>query len=136
MIIAILAIAIGIFVGLWMPHNLTPDAVPFLAIAIIAALDSVFGGITAYMQKQFDITVFFTGLFTNALLAVGILYLGDILGINFPMLLATIVIFGTRMFQNFATMRYIFLEKYRRKGLGKYRKTAERRVLHKQAMKR
>jgi len=88
------------------------------------------------MQKRFNVTVFFTGLFTNALLAVGILYLGDILGINFPMLLATIVIFGTRMFNNFATMRYIFLEKHSRKRMGKHRKTAERRMLHKKAVKR
>jgi len=110
--IALAAVIVGIILGFWMPYNLTPEMAPYVAIAIVAALDSVFGGVTAYMKKQFNMTIFFTGFFTNALLAAGLAYLGHILGINLA--LAAIVIFGTRMFQNFASMRYILLERYRK----------------------
>ena len=113
MLIALFATALGIVAGLWMPYNLTPEMAPYVAIAIVAALDSVFGGITAYMKKKFDITIFFTRLFSNALLAAGLAYLGNSLGINLA--LAAIVIFGWRMFQNFAAMRHILLEKYRKR---------------------
>ncbi|MCL2838946.1 MAG: DUF1290 domain-containing protein [Oscillospiraceae bacterium] len=107
--IAIGAAVVGIILGIWMPYNLTPEMSPYVAISIIAALDSVFGGVAAHMKKTFNITVFFTGFFSNALLAAGLAYLGTVLGINLA--LAAIVIFGTRMFQNFATMRHILLEK-------------------------
>ena len=42
----------------------------YLAIAIIAALDSVFGGITSVIKKNFDLKIFVTGFFGNAILAI------------------------------------------------------------------
>ena len=39
----------------------------YLAIAIIAALDSVFGGIVATIKKNFDLKIFLTGFFGNAI---------------------------------------------------------------------
>ena len=109
--IALGAIALGIVLGIWMPYNLTPEIAPYVAIAIVAALDSVFGGIAAYMKKNFNITVFFTGFFSNALLAVGFVYMGNIIGIDI-MLAAVVVVFALRMFKNLATIRYAILEKY------------------------
>lgn len=35
----------------------------YLAIAIIAALDSVFGGIASVINKKFDIKIFISGFF-------------------------------------------------------------------------
>jgi len=114
MLVSAIAIVIGIIIGLLMPYNLTPDMAPYVAIAIVAALDSVFGGITAHMQKRFNMTIFFTGFFSNALLAAALVYIGNMIGIN--LMLAAIVIFGTRMFNNFAVMRYAILEKYNKKN--------------------
>ena len=37
----------------------------YLAIAIIAALDSVFGGIASNIKKNFDMKVFISGFFVN-----------------------------------------------------------------------
>ena len=111
--IALAAIAVGIILGIWMPYNLTPEMAPYVAIAIVAALDSVFGGIAAYLKKTFNMTVFFTGFFSNALLAAALVYIGNLLGVN--LMLAAIVVFGWRMFQNLATMRYAILEKYSNK---------------------
>ena len=114
MLLALIAIVVGIIIGFWMPYNLTPEMAPYMAIAIVAALDSVFGGVTAYIKKQFDIMIFFTGFFSNALLAAALAYVGDILGISNLMMLAIIVVFAIRMFKNFASMRYILLERYRK----------------------
>ena len=37
----------------------------FLAIAVVAALDSVFGGITSVLKKNFDLTIFISGFFLS-----------------------------------------------------------------------
>ena len=111
--ISLAAIAVGIILGIWMPYILTPNMAPYVAIAIVAALDSVLGGIAAYIKKNFNITVFFTGLFSNALLAVGFVYIGNIIGIDI-MLIAVVVVFALRMFKNLATIRYAILEKYKK----------------------
>jgi len=108
--IAIGAAVVGIILGIWMPYNLTPEMAPYVAIAIVAALDSVFGGITAHMKKKFNIMVFFTGFFLNALLAAGLVYIGHVIGIN-VIIIAVLVVFVFRMFQNFANMRHILLDK-------------------------
>ena len=42
----------------------------YLAIAIIAALDSVFGGIASVINKKFDIKNFYIRIFGNAILAI------------------------------------------------------------------
>jgi len=114
--ISLAAIAVGIVLGIYMPYNLTPDMAPYVAIAIVAALDSVFGGIVSHVKKNFNITIFFTGFFSNALLAVGFVYMGNIIGIDIMginiMFLAVVVAFVLRMFKNLATIRYAILEKY------------------------
>ena len=109
--IALAATAVGIVLGIWMPYNLTPEMSPYVAIAIVAALDTVFGGIAAYVKKKFDMTIFFTGFFSNILLAVALVYIGNIIGTNL-MMIGVIVVFVFRMFQNFATMRYSLIERY------------------------
>ena len=47
----------------------------YLAIAIIAALDSVFGGIVSSLNKKFDMGVFLSGFFGNAILFEKCIYL-------------------------------------------------------------
>jgi len=133
--IALAAVAVGIVAGLWMPYNLTPAMAPYVAIAIVAAIDSVFGGIAARMKKQFDIMIFFTGFFSNALLAAAIVYMGYIIGIDI-MFMAVVVVFALRMFQNLAAMRYAILEKYSKKSPIPNHRNHNRRILHKRAVKR
>ena len=123
--IALAATAVGIVLGIWMPYNLTPEMSPYVAIAIVAALDTVIGGITAYMKKKFDMTIFFTGFFTNMLLAVALVYIGDMIGTNLIMI-GVIVAFVIRMFQNFATMRYIILERYQARKIAKTTENLEK----------
>ena len=68
----------------------------YLAIAIVAALDSVFGGITSVVKGKFDLKIFISGFFGNALLAMLLTWLG--VKLNVDIYLAAIVVFVGRMF--------------------------------------
>ena len=81
-----------------------------LAIAIIAALDSVFGGITSVINKNFDLKIFITGFFGNAILAILLTILGQKL--NVDIYLAAIVVFVGRMFVNLAIIRRYYVDKW------------------------
>lgn len=85
----------------------------YLAIAIVAALDSVFGGILSSLKKNFDMGVFLSGFFGNAILAIGLAYLGQRL--NVDIYLAAIFVFVSRMFNNLGFIRRYYLEKFRSK---------------------
>ena len=57
----VIAILIGCIIGALIGVNV--PIIPytystFLAIAVVAALDSVFGGITSVLKKNFDLTIF------------------------------------------------------------------------------
>ena len=82
----------------------------YLAIAIIAALDSVFGGISSTLKKNFDLKIFVTGFFGNAILAILLTVLGQKL--NVDIYLAAIVVFVWRMFMNLGIIRRYYVEKW------------------------
>lgn len=85
----------------------------YLAIAIVAALDSVFGGIVSTLKKNFDMGVFISGFFGNAILAMLLAYLGQRL--NVDIYLAAIFVFVSRMFNNLGFIRRFYLERFRSK---------------------
>ena len=85
----------------------------YLAIAIIAALDSVFGGIASVINKNFDLKIFISGFFGNAILAILLTILGQKL--NVDIYLAAIVVFVWRMFLNLAIIRRYYVEKWSNK---------------------
>ena len=85
----------------------------YLAIAIIAALDSVFGGITGILKKEFDIKVFISGFFCNSILSILLTYLGNKL--NVDIYLAAIVVFVGRMFINLTIIRKYYIDKWSKK---------------------
>ena len=82
----------------------------YLSIAIIAALDSVFGGISSTLNKTFDLKIFVSGFFGNAILSMLLTYLGQKL--NVYIYLAAIVVFVGRMFNNLAIIRRHYLDKF------------------------
>jgi len=108
--IAVVGLIAGIIIGYVVNFHVTPDVSPYVAIALLAALDSVFGGVAASMQKHFNMPVFVSGFFGNALLAVGITYIGRRLDVD--LFLAAVVVFGTRLFSNFAVIRRLMLDNY------------------------
>lgn len=117
-------IVIGIIIGLAaafvVPVVIPPNYSVYVATAILAALDSVLGGLTAILNKNFDIMIFITGLFGNAVLAAFIIFLGEKLGLD--LYLAVVVVFGTRFFQNFAVIRRFLINKFSAKREEKNKK--------------
>ena len=89
----------------------------FLAIAVVAALDSVFGGITSVLKKNFDLVIFITGFFCNSLLSIALTYLGQKL--NLDIYLAALVVFVGRMFTNLTIIRRYYVEKWMQRKMKK-----------------
>ena len=109
-LLIIFCLLLGLLIGFQMPVVLPLVFAKYMSIAVLAALDSVFGGIRAYMEDGFDNTIFITGFVTNALLAAGLAYLGDRLGVE--LYLAAVIVFGVRLFQNLAIIRRYLLKKH------------------------
>ena len=85
----------------------------YLAIAIIAALDSVFGGIAGTLKGEFNFKVFISGFFCNSILSMLLTYLGNKL--NVDIYLAAIVVFVGRMFINLTIIRKYYIDKWSKK---------------------
>ena len=85
----------------------------YLAIAVIAALDSVFGGITGTLKGEFNFKVFISGFFCNSILSMLLTYLGNKL--NVDIYLAAIVVFVGRMFINLTIIRKYYIDKWSEK---------------------
>ncbi len=109
----LIAIIIGCLLGALIGMNaptISYTYSSYLAIAIIAALDSVFGGIASVINKKFDMKIFISGFFGNAILAILLTILGEKL--NVDIYLAAIVVFVWRMFMNLGTIRRYYVEKW------------------------
>ncbi len=111
-LIMIIACILGVVVGLNAPI-ISYTYSSYLAIAIIAALDSVFGGVASVINKRFDMKIFISGFFGNAILAILLTVLGEKL--NIDIYLAAIVVFVGRMFNNLGTIRRYYVEKWTEK---------------------
>ena len=109
LIAIILGCLIGVLIGINAPV-IPYTYSTFLAIAVVAALDSVFGGITSVLKKNFDLTIFITGFFCNSILSIALTYLGQKL--NLDIYLAALVVFVGRMFTNLTIMRRYYIEKW------------------------
>ncbi len=108
----ILGCVLGAIIGINAPM-ISYTYSSYLAIAVIAALDTVFGGIASVVNKKFDIKIFITGFFGNAILAILLTMLGEKL--NVDIYLAAIVVFVWRMFINLAIIRRYYVEKWSNK---------------------
>jgi small basic protein len=107
--IAFLGLLIGIIIGIVWNVNIPDKLSPYISVAILACLDSVFGAVRASLSKNFQADIFISGFFGNAALAAALAYLGDRLGI--PIYIAAVIVFGGRIFDNFAIIRRLVLEK-------------------------
>jgi len=107
--LAVLGLVLGMAFGFNIPYIIPLAYSKYMSVAILAALDSVFGGIRSVMEDHFDSTVFITGFFSNTLLAAGLAFIGERLGID--LYLAAVVAFGVRLFQNLAIIRRYLIKK-------------------------
>lgn len=113
----ILGLLIGILLGISSELRIPEEYTQYLSIAVLAALDTLFGGIRAHLQKAFDDRVFISGFFFNIILAACLAFLGVNLGVD--LYLAAIFAFGVRLFNNLAIIRRILLQKWSDKRASK-----------------
>lgn len=113
----ILFLIIGLTLGVLTDIRI-PDAYSdYLSIAVLAAFDTLFGGIRAQLEKNFDDTVFLTGFIFNISLAALLAFIGVQLGVD--LYLAAVFAFGVRLFRNLAIIRRMIIDQ---KLLMKFRK--------------
>lgn len=114
---------LGVIIGLLSPV-ISYTYSSYLSIAIIAALDTVFGGLASLAKKNFDLKIFLSGFFGNSILSIALTYLGNKL--NVDIYLAAIVVFVGRMFTNLAILRRYYLDKWIKKMESKKEKLASK----------
>jgi len=105
--IAIIGLLVGIAVGIvW--HPVVPLFLePYLPIAIVAAIDAVFGGFRALIERRFDERIFVVSFLSNVLIASFLVFLGDQLGVGAQMSTGVVVVLAMRIFANAAAVRRI-----------------------------
>jgi len=104
-VIPALGLLVGLVVGLFL-HPAVPLALqPYLPIAVIAALDAVFGGVRAVLDGIFNDKVFVVSFLSNVVVAAFIVFLGDQLGVGSQLSTGVVVVLGIRIFSNVASIR-------------------------------
>ena len=103
--IAGLGLLVGIIVGPMLQPEVPLWLEPYLPIAVVAALDAVFGALRAFLDGIFDDKVFVVSFISNVLIAALIVYLGDKLGVGGQLSTGVIVVLGIRIFSNVAAIR-------------------------------
>jgi small basic protein len=104
-VIAVFGLLVGILAGLFLEPTVPASLQPYLPIAVVAALDAVFGGLRAFLDGIFDDRVFVVSFVSNVLIAALIVYLGDQLGVGGQLSTGVIVVLGIRIFSNVAAIR-------------------------------
>ncbi len=103
--IALLGLLAGIGLGIWLEPSLPAALQPYLPIAIVAALDALFGAFRAYLEGNFTDKVFVVSFISNVLIAAMIVWVGDLIGVGSQLSTAVIVVLGIRIFTNSAAIR-------------------------------
>jgi small basic protein len=103
--IAVLGLIAGVVLGVILDPAVPLALQPYLPIAVVAALDAVFGGVRAKLDGIFDDKQFVISFVSNVLVAGVIVYLGDQLGVGGQLSTGVVVVLGVRIFGNVAAIR-------------------------------
>ena len=110
MILIIFSLAVGVALGFLFPWSIPVAYSKLFSIALMASLDSVFGGVRAASEGIFDDKIFISGFFSNALLAAFLVYVGDNMGID--LYYVALLALGLRIFNNLGRIRQYLLKKH------------------------
>ncbi len=110
----LLSLIVGALIGSILTVNASLGIAKYLSIAILAALDSVLGGVRALLEDTYDGLIMLSGFVTNALLAMALAFLGTQIGID--MFMAATICFALRIFSNLAFIRRDLITRYREKS--------------------
>lgn len=100
-----LGLVVGIVVGVLLQPEVPLWLQPYLPIAVIAALDAVFGAVRAVLDGIFNDKVFVVSFLSNVVVAAFIVFLGDQLGVGSQLSTGVVVVLGVRIFSNVASIR-------------------------------
>ena len=103
--IALFGLIIGVALGLALQPDVPLWMQPYLPIAVVAALDAVFGAFRALLDGIFNDRVFLVSFLSNVSVAGFIVFLGDQLGVGAQMSTGVVVVLAARIFANLAGIR-------------------------------
>jgi small basic protein len=95
----------GIVIGIVLEPSIPQVLQPYLPIAIVAAMDALFGAFRAYLEGIFTDRVFIVSFISNVLIASAIVYVGDQIGVGSQLATGVVVVLGIRIFTNAAAIR-------------------------------
>ncbi|MFB4162577.1 small basic family protein [Alteribacillus sp. JSM 102045] len=108
----VVGIFIGILLGLLTGVQIPAEYTVYLTIAVLAVLDTLFGGVKASLKHEFEDSLFLSGLFINLVFALSLAFLGKQLGVD--LYLAAVFAFGMRLFRNIAIIRREMVKRYKK----------------------
>jgi small basic protein len=103
--IPVIGLVAGIVLGLVLQPAVPGWLEPYLPIAVIAALDAVFGGVRAALEGIFNDKIFVVSFAFNVVVAALIVFLGNQLGVGAQLSTGVVVVLGLRIFSNVAAIR-------------------------------
>lgn len=112
--VELIGLIVGVVLGVLYPLKISTSMTLYAGIGLLAALDSGLGGYRAKLQQEFHTGIFLSGVLGNSAIAVGLTWLGQKMDV--PIYLAAIVVFGTRLFQNFGEIRRELLTSGQKRG--------------------
>jgi len=104
-VIPLIGLLAGIVLGLFLEPGVPQILQPYLPIAIVAAMDALFGAFRAYLEGNFNDRVFVVSFISNVLVAAAIVYVGDQIGVGSQLSTGVVVVLGIRIFTNVAAIR-------------------------------
>jgi small basic protein len=104
-VIPLIGLLAGIALGLILEPTVPQALQPYLPIAIVAAMDALFGALRAYLEGTFSDRAFVVSFVSNVLIAAAIVYVGDQIGVGSQLSTAVVVVLGIRIFTNVAAIR-------------------------------
>jgi small basic protein len=102
-VLALVGLLLGALLAIVLEPEVPQETTRYVAMIVVAAIDATFGGIRSWLEQTFSDRVFLLSFMVNALVAVGLVWIGDQLAAD--MSTAIVVVFGIRIFQNVAAIR-------------------------------
>jgi small basic protein len=104
-VIPAIGLLVGIVFGLLLQPTVPIWLQPYLPIAVVAALDAVFGAFRSVLDGLFNDRIFVISFLSNVFVAALIVFLGDQLGVGSQMSTGVVVVLTMRIFANVAAVR-------------------------------
>ena len=101
--LALFGLILGALIAVLLRPTVPQDVTRYVAMAVVAAIDSSFGGVRASLERTFNDRIFVLAFVSNAVLGAALVWVGDQLSVDLTT--AVVVVFGIRIFQNLAAIR-------------------------------